>query len=215
MPVSGRVWTWNFELYGDAFVARIFWKAWKSLDKLDTFEDLLSSDNEADESMETSFNFSEISKLSPGKQRSRNRNANNNSVDDEETLALPSLEMKFDPMMDSGDSDLPDLEELPAPGAQSEVSSYSQRGGLCRNYRTKLFLEQISSTWPEKKKSKRKWWRKRWLERENRSSNGRWRNERGKGWRIRSRAAWSKVPSKSTVFKTCTLLAKHWTIGSK
>ena len=71
--------------------------------------------------METSFNFSEISKLSPGKQRSQNRNANNNSIDDEETLALPSLEMKFDPMMDSGDSDLPDLEELPAPGEQ-EVS---------------------------------------------------------------------------------------------
>ena len=74
--------------------------------------------------METSFNFSEISKLSPGKlsQRSRNRNANNNSLDDEETLALPSLEMKFDPMMDSGDSDLPDLEELPAPGTQPEVN---------------------------------------------------------------------------------------------
>ena len=43
-------------------------------------------------------------------------------MDEDEVLALPSLEQKFDPMMDSGDSDLPDLEELPAPGAaQLEV----------------------------------------------------------------------------------------------
>ena len=70
--------------------------------------------------METSYNFSAIAN---GK-TSSNNNANNNSVndDDEEVLALPSLEQKFDPMMDSGDSDLPDLEELPAPGGTIEVS---------------------------------------------------------------------------------------------
>ena len=71
-------------------------------------------------SMDTSLN---LSSLSNGK-ASRNKNANNNSMemDEDEVLALPSLEQKFDPMMDSGDSDLPDLEELPAPGtAQLEV----------------------------------------------------------------------------------------------
>ena len=46
-------------------------------------------------------------------------------MDEDEVLALPSLEQKFDPMMDSGDSDLPDLEELPAPGAaQLEVCEF-------------------------------------------------------------------------------------------
>ena len=101
--------------------------------------------------METSYNFSAIAN---GK-TSSNNNANNNSVndDDEEVLALPSLEQKFDPMMDSGDSDLPDLEELPAPGGTIEVSlTLLALYKIAMNHLTEInaFEGKISSTWPAK-----------------------------------------------------------------